>query len=133
MVMELVVSLILLFVGIAVLVTIHMCIVGRAFSRGFGSDGFLQRGSIPITKGIGMNLQDLKKLRCFEYEDSGEKGDGPKDCAVCLDNFKCVDMWLMKAPFCPLCRANAKSSSKIREPVKDEQGSTPSVVVDDLL
>ncbi|KAH9611764.1 hypothetical protein KSS87_009028 [Heliosperma pusillum] len=134
-----------------VLVTIHMCIVGRAFSRGFGGEGFLQRGSVPIIKGIGMNLQDLKKLPCFEYKEGGDKASSSKDCAVCLDNFKvgdkcrilpncdhwfhvhCVDMWLMKAPFCPLCRSNAKPTPETRESVIDGQRSTPSTVVDDLL
>ncbi|KAL6318736.1 hypothetical protein AAG906_001209 [Vitis piasezkii] len=43
MVMEIVVSLVLLFVGIAVLIVIHVCIVGRAFRRAYGNGAMVQR------------------------------------------------------------------------------------------
>lgn len=141
MVMEVIISLIILFVGITVLITIHICIVGRAFRRGFdfeSGDGVLQRGSVPIVRGIntGMTPQDLKILPCFEYKEGGT------DCAVCLDSFKvgdkcrllpnchhhfhvpCIDIWLIKTPFCPICRTSARSSPKCHADIG--QGSNQS-------
>lgn len=154
MVMEIIISVFLLFVGIAILVIIHICIVGRAFSRGFGTDG------VPIIKGAGMTLQDLKKLPCFEYKPAGgEKGTSAAtttatiiDCAVCLDSFKdgdycrrlpncqhyfhvqCVDVWLAKSPFCPICRTcTVKLTPKVGSNVGEAGGHTPSTNVADEL
>lgn len=124
MVMEIMISLILLFVGIAVLVVIHVCIVGRAFGRGNQALNMVQRNSIIGTKR--MSAEDLKMLPCFDYMANKEKGSSsPMDCAVCLENFKagdkcrllpncghsfhaqCVDSWLLKTPICPICRTSA--------------------------
>ncbi|XP_060670397.1 RING-H2 finger protein ATL74 [Ziziphus jujuba] len=126
MVMEIVISVILLFVGIAVLVVIHVCIVGRAFGR--GNQGMVnmvvQRSSIGSKR---MSNEDLKMLPCFDYVDGRDKGSSssPVDCAVCLENFKdgekcrllpncrhsfhalCIDSWLLKTPICPICRTCA--------------------------
>lgn len=136
------ISVILLLLGIVVLIMIHVCVVGRAFRRGFG-DGVLQRGSLPNIRAGGLTPHDLNKLPCFEYRE-GEKGtnttsssttttttSSPTECAVCLDNFKlgdkcrvlphcehcfhvsCVDLWLIKSPLCPICRAPTKPPSKV--------------------
>ncbi|GAB2280449.1 hypothetical protein Dimus_015080 [Dionaea muscipula] len=121
--LEIMVSVALLLLGIAVLVIIHICIVGRAFRRGLGQGGMqhvLQRESGP--KGKGMTTEELKRLPCLEYK-AGEKGfSSPIDCAVCLESFKvgdkcrllptcqhcfhvqCIDVWLRETPFCPVCR-----------------------------
>ncbi|KNA11845.1 hypothetical protein SOVF_131380 [Spinacia oleracea] len=104
---------------------IHICIVGRAFRRGFYADG------VPIIKGAGMTIKDLNKLPCFEYKQAAAVAAAATatattttvvDCAVCLDSFEvgdycrtlpnchhyfhvqCVDVWLIKTPFCPVCR-----------------------------
>uniref|UniRef100_A0A5B6YID6 Putative RING-H2 finger protein ATL56-like n=1 Tax=Davidia involucrata TaxID=16924 RepID=A0A5B6YID6_DAVIN len=118
LVMAIVISVILLFVGIGVLVLIHVCLVGRAFRRGFGNGSMVERGS------TSMSRDDLEKLPCFDFK-AREKGSSPVDCAVCLDNFKvgdkcrllplckhsfhaqCVDSWLLKTPICPICRTSA--------------------------
>ncbi|GAB4824876.1 hypothetical protein Ancab_007747 [Ancistrocladus abbreviatus] len=125
MVMEIIVSVILLFVGIAVLVIIHICIVGRAFSRGFGHEGerVVQRGT---PKGKGMSSEELEKLPCLDYKTAEKGASNPVDCTVCLESFKlgdkcrllpncqhcfhahCIDPWLMKTPFCPICRTCAQ-------------------------
>ncbi|KAK9684700.1 hypothetical protein RND81_10G226400 [Saponaria officinalis] len=143
MVMEIIVSVMLLFVGIVVLVVIHMCIVGRAFRRGFGGEGVLQSGIVPIFKGTGMNPLDLKKLSCVEYKVC-ERGTCPTDCVVCLDSFKvgdkcrvlscdhwfhvqCVDTWLTKSALCPLCRTTVKLMAKVRDEVVDEQSTSSSM------
>ncbi|RVW52885.1 hypothetical protein CK203_089613 [Vitis vinifera] len=87
MVMEIVVSLVLLFVGIAVLIVIHVCIVGRAFRRAYGNGAMVQRGG---SGGLGMSQDELKKLPCFEYKAVAleKASNSPVDCAVCLENFR---------------------------------------------
>ncbi|KAF8364735.1 hypothetical protein HHK36_015136 [Tetracentron sinense] len=123
MLMAIVVSVILLFVGIGVLVLIHVCIVGRAFRRGFNTGNMVERGSTGRTS---MSQGDLQKLPCFDFK-AVEKGTRPLDCAVCLENFKmgdkcrllplcnhsfhtkCIDLWLLKTPICPICRTSANS------------------------
>ncbi|KAK3225141.1 hypothetical protein Dsin_005003 [Dipteronia sinensis] len=70
MVMEILISLALLFGGIAALVVIHVCIVGRAFRGSYDHGRFVQ--GIGVGGGGGnkaMSNEDLKKLPCFEYKD----------------------------------------------------------------
>lgn len=118
--MEFIVSVVLLFVGIAVLVIIHACIAGRDFWRGNQGNNMGQRSS----NGMGrMSTGDLERLPCFDYDyKAAEKGSSSVDCAVCLENFKmgdkcrllpncrhsfhvqCIDSWLLKTPICPICR-----------------------------
>ncbi|KAA8548083.1 hypothetical protein F0562_004656 [Nyssa sinensis] len=126
MVMVIVISVILLFVGIGVLILIHVCIVGRAFRRGFGNTSTVENGRFGSRS---MSQDDLEKLPCFDFK-GGEKGSSTVDCAVCLDNFKvgdkcrllpqcrhsfhaqCVDSWLLKTPICPICRTSADAGQK---------------------
>lgn len=122
MVMAIIISLVLLFLGIGILVLIHLCIVAGAFRRGFAGDNnnTAERGSLESTS---MSRDDIEKLPSFDFRDRA-KGSSPVDCAVCLENFKagdkcrllpickhsfhaqCVDLWLLKTPFCPICRTN---------------------------
>ncbi|KAK1292584.1 RING-H2 finger protein ATL58 [Acorus calamus] len=121
MVMAIIVSVVLLLIGIGVLLFIHVCIVGRAFRRGFNA---AMRGG-GGTDRSGLSRDDLEKLPCFEFK-VGEKGNNsPTDCVVCLESFRlgdrcralpickhsfhaqCVDSWLMKTPVCPICRSSA--------------------------
>ncbi|KAL7098571.1 hypothetical protein ACP275_09G025400 [Erythranthe tilingii] len=84
MVVEIIISVILLLVGIAVLVTIHVCVVGRAFGRDFvnGRNPI----PIPIVRIPSMDAESIKELPCFNYEREGEVGN-IVDCAVCLESF----------------------------------------------
>ncbi|CAN4086169.1 unnamed protein product [Withania somnifera] len=127
MIMEIVVSVMLLFVGIAALVFIHVCIIGRAFRSRNGINGAVFNPTNVIH--TSMSQEDIKKLPCFDYKWEGVKGSStsPVDCAVCLENFKvgekcrllpmcnhsfhahCIDSWLHKTAVCPICRASAKS------------------------
>ncbi|KAA8548081.1 hypothetical protein F0562_004658 [Nyssa sinensis] len=109
-----------------VLVLIHVCIVGRAFRRGFGNTSTVENGRFGSRS---MSQDDLEKLPCFDFK-GGEKGSSTVDCAVCLDNFKvgdkcrllpqcrhsfhaqCVDSWLLKTPICPICRTSADAGQK---------------------
>ncbi|XP_022735701.1 RING-H2 finger protein ATL56-like [Durio zibethinus] len=124
-VMEIVFSVVLLFVGIAVLVVIHICIVGRAFGRGYEEDGSMDQISNNGTKR--MSPADLKMLPSFDYM-LADKGSSPVVCVVCLENFgngdkckflpnckhsfhsQCIDSWLLKTPICPICRTSADPS-----------------------
>ncbi|KAK2663791.1 hypothetical protein Ddye_002365 [Dipteronia dyeriana] len=132
MVMEILICLALLFVGIAALVVIHVCIVGWAFRGSYDNGRFVQgiRGG-----GVGgyggnktMSNEDLKKLPCFEYkvgEAETSRSTSPVDCVICLEIFRvgdkckslpncrhsfhvhCIDSWLLKTPICPICRTSA--------------------------
>lgn len=124
-VMAIVISVMILFVGIGALALIHVCIVGRAFRRGSGNG----TGNAVETGSFGsrsMSQDDIENLPCFDFK-AGEKGSSPVDCAVCLENFKvgdkcrllplckhsfhaqCVDLWLLKTPICPICRSRTGS------------------------
>ncbi|OWM65388.1 putative RING-H2 finger protein ATL50 [Punica granatum] len=132
---EIVLSVVLLILGIAVFVVIHICIVRRLFRPDYHS-GVLDSDSSsgrrlgsPTPK---MSSQDLSRLPCFDHMDMGEGGRGGingnnADCAVCLESFKgsekcrllpdcghyfhaqCIDSWLLKTPICPICRASIHS------------------------
>ncbi|GFP95448.1 RING-H2 finger protein atl72 [Phtheirospermum japonicum] len=127
MVMEIIVSVILLIVGIAILIIIHICVVGRAF-RGHPIN------SNPVRAAIipGLSPEDIKALPCLDYrlnEENGLGNDGNiVECAVCLEGYKsgekcrvlpkcnhifhceCIDSWLLKTGACPICRATAKTT-----------------------
>ncbi|XP_077236661.1 RING-H2 finger protein ATL39-like [Tasmannia lanceolata] len=123
MVMAIVISVVLLFVGIGFLVLIHVCIVGRVFRRAFNAGS---RGERSSESSNGLSNEDLERLPCFHFK-AVDKGSSSIDCAVCLENFRvgdkcrllpvckhsfhaqCVDSWLLKTPICPICRTSADS------------------------
>lgn len=122
-VMAIVISVILLFVGIGLLVVIHACLVQRSIRHNPATDDN-QRGNNnnPAT----LTKDDIEKLPSYEFI-AKSRGSSPVDCAVCLDNFKvgdkcrllpickhsfhakCVDEWILKKPICPICRTTADS------------------------
>ncbi|KAL0450649.1 UNVERIFIED_CONTAM: RING-H2 finger protein ATL74 [Sesamum latifolium] len=143
-VMAIVISVILLFLGIGVLILIHVCIVGRTLRRGLSERNvnMLGRGSFGSTS---MSQDDIEKLPCFDFT-AKEKGSGrgtspPPDCAVCLENFRvgekcrllpscnhsfhaeCVDLWLLRTPICPICRAAADLIMRSGSSHEEESGS----------
>ena len=87
MVMAIVISVVLLFAGIAILVLIHVCIVGRAFRRSLMA---ANRGERSSDNSIGMSANDLELLPCFDFK-AREKGNSPVGCTVCLENFNMGD------------------------------------------
>ncbi|KAI3825684.1 hypothetical protein L1987_07239 [Smallanthus sonchifolius] len=125
MVLEIVTSVVLLLVGIAVLVIIHVCIALRTFGmtrESIGSGTVVQRSST-------MSKDDIKKLPWYDYKLDHDDDDDHHDhevkrveCAVCLEVFKsgdrcrllpncrhsfhanCIDSWLIKTAACPICR-----------------------------
>lgn len=139
--MEIVISVTLLLVGIAVLVIIHVCIVNRVLRRNITTNGgggaVVQRNT---RRSPSMSEDEIKKLPSFDYsisieEEKEESGSGSSrstlECAVCLENFKegekcrllpncnhcfhadCIDSWLAKTAACPVCRTGAAISPKI--------------------
>ncbi|KAL2935990.1 RING-H2 finger protein ATL65 [Bienertia sinuspersici] len=102
-----------------------------------------------------MTNQDLKKLPCFEYTQNEAKQStttatsSVNDCAVCLETFKvgdncrllpncqhyfhvyCVDEWLMKSPFCPICRTcTAFVAAKLSPKVGSSDIVPPDIDID---
>ncbi|XP_002517352.3 RING-H2 finger protein ATL39 [Ricinus communis] len=124
-IMAIVVSVILLFVGIGLLVFIHACIIGRSFRNNDPANDPTGSTDSP-GRTTSISADDLEKLPSFDFI-AKSKGSSPVDCAVCLDNFRagdkcrllpickhsfhaqCVDEWLLKTPICPICRASAGS------------------------
>ncbi|XP_057806256.1 RING-H2 finger protein ATL74-like [Salvia miltiorrhiza] len=124
MVVEIIVSVILLFVGIAVLVIIHVCVVGRAFRGDPAPSAPPRFDRIPS-----MNPEEIKKLPWFDYAVEEKGVIMNVECAVCLEIFaagercrilpkcnhsfhaQCIDSWLLKTAACPICRAVANSSN----------------------
>lgn len=131
--MAIVISVILLFLGIGVLVLIHVWIVGRTL-RSEASDrnaAAVERESMASSS---MSRDDIeKKLPRFDFAAKATGGSPAADCAVCLDKFKagercrllpscnhsfhaeCVDLWLLRTPICPICRAAAAAAEEEEE------------------
>lgn len=123
--MGIVIAVILLFLGIGVLVVIHICIAGRSLERRFVASGITVDGdeNRRNRSSRSMSKDDLEKLPSFDYLVKGSSSH--EDCAVCLENFKggekcrllplcnhsfhaqCVDSWLVRNPICPICRTCA--------------------------
>ncbi|GFQ01764.1 E3 ubiquitin-protein ligase atl4 [Phtheirospermum japonicum] len=128
--MTIVISVILLFVGIGVSILIRVCVVGRTLGRRPSNNdaNMVQRGSFGNTI---MSRDDIDKLPCFNFKakEKGSSSSSIGNCAVCLENFssgekcrllpacnhsfhaECVDLWLLRTPICPICRAGADFTS----------------------
>ncbi|KAK7411125.1 hypothetical protein VNO78_02540 [Psophocarpus tetragonolobus] len=132
--MEIVISLTILFVGIAILVVIHFCMVGRAFGRNNSN------GNEEATQGQSMkrmfcrdNMGNLNNLPCYAYKDPEKGCNSLVDCAICLENFKdgdvcrllpncghsyhanCIELWMFHSPKCPVCRTWVHSPVVLKE------------------
>ncbi|KAI4326700.1 hypothetical protein MLD38_031987 [Melastoma candidum] len=127
MVMDILISMGLLVVGIAVLVVIHVCVVGRLFRVRYQNGALAHMFSTTQNSRV-LSIEDVNRLPTFDYfvgeaTDGGiGGGGGGAECAVCLESFKvgdkcrllpncghsfhvqCIDSWLLKTPVCPICR-----------------------------
>uniref|UniRef100_A0A0E0HNX6 RING-type domain-containing protein n=1 Tax=Oryza nivara TaxID=4536 RepID=A0A0E0HNX6_ORYNI len=127
-----VISIFLLVAGVALMLVVHIIVVfwalrrGRGASRGEeeeagraaeGNGGGDRRGG---GGGKGLSADEIGALPCHDVV----KGGGGGDCAVCLEALEagdrcrrlprcehsfhapCVDSWLRKSRWCPVCRAD---------------------------
>ncbi|KAI3429989.1 RING-type domain-containing protein [Psidium guajava] len=145
---DIVISVVLLLVGIAVLVVIHLCMVGRLFRERYRSGVLVQRVGAPT---VNISSEDLDNLPCFDYAGgTGDRGtnNGPVDCPVCLESFKvgekcrslpscnhgfhaqCIDSWLLKTPICPICRTRLLVPSRSFKHLVEEPGAPGDVTVE---
>ncbi|XP_019197197.1 PREDICTED: RING-H2 finger protein ATL39-like [Ipomoea nil] len=145
--MEVVVCLVLLFIGVGVFTFIHVCIVGRAFGS-ISGESFNPRdmNNTGRRRSSSMSQEDIKKLPCFEYklEDEEESGTGAIICAVCLENLKngdkcrvlpkckhcfhaqCIEPWLITSGACPICRAATKTPPFTTSSIGEESSNNNS-------
>ncbi|KAL5699828.1 hypothetical protein ACHQM5_030670 [Ranunculus cassubicifolius] len=127
-VMLFVITLFFLFLGIASIFILHICIASQTIHRRrhhrhrsvVVDDDFDAFFSDSTDRGL--STDDILKLPSFNYG-SVVNSVSTRDCAVCLDGFRdgenfrvlpickhvfhatCIDVWLNKSPACPICRA----------------------------
>ncbi|EYU34708.1 hypothetical protein MIMGU_mgv1a018060mg [Erythranthe guttata] len=98
---------------------IRHCMTWRSYERRLLSNN----NDINMVE-MGMSNEDIEKLPHFDFKRKNDMIKG-SNCAICLDIFdvgekcrllppcehvfhaECVDLWLLKSPFCPICRARA--------------------------
>ncbi|XP_076910036.1 RING-H2 finger protein ATL56-like [Bidens hawaiensis] len=128
--MSLILSIFLLFIGLAAIILLHLLLAGS----------FLHRRSTTLGSSSSITLHDVQtNLTPFQYPaaDSDLVSD---DCSICLEPYeqgetcrvlpvcdhvfhaRCVDRWLTKVPSCPICRTRVRL---------DGGGSSDSGVGDD--
>ncbi|KAM7472851.1 hypothetical protein LguiA_011034 [Lonicera macranthoides] len=127
LIMSLILSLFLLFLGFASILLLHLLLAGTT------SLHRRRRRPLSTTPTNGYSSDQLQiHLPKLQFHPESAIAD----CAVCLDNFndgdffrrlpacnhifhvKCVDSWLIKKPNCPLCRS----------PVQLDSGSSRSAI-----
>ncbi|CAK8533711.1 unnamed protein product [Lathyrus sativus] len=114
--MEVIVTLVLIFVGIVILIIFHASL----------TEWFSRRGSMIDRSKRRISKIDLEKLPCYDYV-AKENTSNTMDCAICLENFtigdkcrllpsckhsfhaQCVDKWLLENSICPICRSRVCS------------------------
>lgn len=117
LIMAFVISLFFIFIGVAAIIFLHLCIAGGALrhrrnQRRRPISGFGNSSS-------GYSSELLKTLPKSRFK-------GSEVCAICLDNvlegeicrvlpdckhvfhLNCVDKWLLKSPVCPVCRSSVR-------------------------
>ncbi|BAF19276.1 RING-H2 finger protein ATL52 [Oryza sativa Japonica Group] len=126
-----VISIFLLVAGVALMLVVHIVVVFWALRRGRGASrgeeeaapGRAAEGNGGGARGgggKGLSADEIGALPCHDVV----KGGGGGDCAVCLEELEagdrcrrlprcehsfhapCVDSWLRKSRWCPVCRAD---------------------------
>ena len=116
LIMALVFSLFFVFVGVATIIFMHLCIAGGALHRRRQQRRSISRDG---DSSSGYSPDELKTLPKSRFR-------GSEICAICLDNLSegeicrvlpdckhifhlnCVDQWLSKVPACPVCRRSLR-------------------------
>lgn len=133
-VMSLILSLFLLFLGLA---AILLLLAGSFLHR--RRQRHLLRSAPPRTSSFSV-LDIQNHLPPFQYPAAKKSPDASDDCSICLEYFnegeicrvlpvcdhvfhaRCVDTWLTKVPNCPICRTRVRL---------DAGGSSDSMISDD--
>ncbi|KAK4272091.1 hypothetical protein QN277_020690 [Acacia crassicarpa] len=121
--MEFILYVILLFVGLGVLILLHVCLI-MIESRRRGRGTTME--SETTDEARSMSKDELEQLPCYDYA-AKESETSTVECAVCLENLAtgdkcrllptckhsfhahCLDQWLPQTPICPICRASVDS------------------------
>ncbi|KAF6156402.1 hypothetical protein GIB67_031523 [Kingdonia uniflora] len=121
-----------LFLSIASIILMHICIVARVLRQRNA------RRQLPVFDeidfGLRLSPKELMKLPSFVYvvvPPPSEKEKVVKDCPICLEGFvdgencralpgcehvyhsTCIDTWLTKANMCPICRRTVEFKPEI--------------------
>ncbi|KAM0908845.1 hypothetical protein ACQ4PT_015187 [Festuca glaucescens] len=108
--------------GVTLMLLVHVLVILWALRRGSGADADQERAVAEEDGGgKGLSADELQRLPCHDLSSNGAD---TAECAVCLEAFeagdrcrrlprcehsfhaKCVDPWLKKSRFCPVCRAD---------------------------
>jgi cbb3-type cytochrome oxidase subunit 3 len=108
--------------GVTLMLLAHVLVILWALRRGAGADADQERAVAEDDGGgKGLSANELETLPCHDLSSNGADAG---ECAVCLEAFeagdrcrrlprcehgfhsKCVDPWLKKSRFCPVCRAD---------------------------
>ncbi|KAK1605655.1 hypothetical protein QYE76_029328 [Lolium multiflorum] len=100
----------------------HVLVILWALRRGAGADADQERAVVDEDGGgKGLSADELQTLPCHDFSSNGVD---TAECAVCLEAYeagdrcrrlprcehsfhaKCVEPWLKKSRFCPVCRAD---------------------------
>ncbi|KAI4381097.1 hypothetical protein MLD38_007206 [Melastoma candidum] len=127
-IMTIITSVFFVFLGLAAIILLHLCLAGGLFHRRGSSS---PRGSPTLLQGqhrqwpalTGLSPSDLRRVPKFRFLEYGKS----QDCAICLDEVRegqwcrrligcghvfhkgCVDTWLVKVAACPVCRRGVRS------------------------
>lgn len=117
---------ILLFVGLGILILLHVCLI-MIESRRESSGTSTTMESETFSEGRSMSKHEIEKLPCYDYVANDNEND-TVECAVCLEDLvtgdkcrllptckhsfhaHCLDQWLPRAPICPVCRVSCVDS-----------------------
>ncbi|KAI3701636.1 hypothetical protein L6452_26866 [Arctium lappa] len=124
-VMFLILSLFLLFLGLAAIILLHVLLVGSFVRRRHRRHRHRHSRNITPPPTSSYSFLDLQThLPSFQYSAAAATFSG--DCSICLENFKeselcrslpecdhvfhthCVDSWLTKVANCPVCRRRVR-------------------------
>jgi cbb3-type cytochrome oxidase subunit 3 len=122
--------------GVTLMLLAHVLVILWALRRGAGADADQERAVAEDDGGgKGLSANELETLPCHDLSSNGADAG---ECAVCLEAFeagdrcrrlprcehgfhsKCVDPWLKKSRFCPVCRADVVPKEELVKAAGEE-------------
>ncbi|KAK4760682.1 hypothetical protein SAY87_005575 [Trapa incisa] len=139
LIMVFITTLFFLFLGLAALILLHICLVGSLLHRRRATHQHL---APPVSPDSALSPGDLRGLRRFKHPRIGASSsrDQNQICPICLDDFRrdqwcrelpgcghvfhrsCVDTWLIKVASCPVCRARVRTELNCYGSSADNRG-----------